>query len=422
MSEQKLIRAVGLKEVIALTINGIIGAGIFALPATAGKILGIASPIAFILAGLFACIIVLCFAELGGRYDRTGGAYLYASEAFGGAFAFVIGWMYFLARLSSVAALCNAMIGFISHFGSIGTMLRVGIILLTFFLLGGANYIGIKFSSRVINFLTAAKLIPLLLFIGIGLFFVNWNLFSGMKFPAFSPLAETLLLAIFVFSGFEIVAVPGGEIVNPQKTLPRGLLIGTILTIVIYFLIQVVSVATHPDLTSAQSPLAEAAVQFMGSGGGTLMSAGAIVSTLGTMLLLVLAAPRILYAMSVHDQMPRFLQAIHPRFRTPHIATVLITALAALITISGTFSQLATLSAMARLVTYAGAALSLLKLRRKDPSPETFRVPGGPVLPVLTILISLLLLTAATIQQWLTGSLALLVGILVYLLTRRDQA
>jgi basic amino acid/polyamine antiporter, APA family len=419
MSEQKLIRAVGLKEVVALTINGIIGAGIFALPATAGKILGIASPIAFILAGLFACIIVLCFAELGSKYDRTGGAYLYASEAFGGSFAFVIGWMYFLARLSSAAALCNAMIGFISHFGAISTLLRVGIILLTFFLLGGANYIGIKFSSRAINFLTAAKLIPLLLFIGVGLFFVNWNTFSGISFPPFGPLVETLLLAIFVFSGFEVVVVPGGEIVNPQKTVPRGLLIGTIFTIVIYFLIQVVAVATHPDLKTATSPLAEAAAQFMGNAGGNLISAGAIVSTLGCMMLLVLVAPRILYAMSIHDQMPVFLQPIHPRFRTPHVAIVLISTLAALITVSGTFAQLATLSAMARLVTYAGAAICLIKLRQKDPSPGTFRVPGGPVLPVLTILISLLLLTAATKQQWLTGSIALLIGLLLYLLSRK---
>jgi basic amino acid/polyamine antiporter, APA family len=419
MSEQKLIRAVGLKEVVALTINGIIGAGIFALPATAGKILGIASPIAFILAGLFACIIVLCFAELGSKYDRTGGAYLYASEAFGGSFAFVIGWMYFLARLSSAAALCNAMIGFISHFGAISTPLRVGIILLTFLLLGGANYIGIKFSSQAINFLTAAKLIPLLLFIGVGLFFVNWNTFSGISFPPFGPLVETLLLAIFVFSGFEVVVVPGGEIVNPQKTVPRGLLIGTIFTIVIYFLIQVVAVATHPDLKTATSPLAEAAAQFMGNAGGNLISAGAIVSTLGCMMLLVLVAPRILYAMSIHDQMPVFLQAIHPRFRTPHVAIVLISTLAALITVSGTFAQLATLSAMARLVTYAGAAICLIKLRQKDPSPGTFRVPGGSVLPVLTILISILLLTAATKQQWLTGSIALLIGLLLYLLSRK---
>ncbi|MGH9857313.1 MAG: APC family permease [Acidobacteriota bacterium] len=417
MSEKRLIRAVGLKSVIALTINGIIGAGIFALPATAGKILGIASPIAFILAGFFACLIVLCFAELGSRYDRTGGAYLYAHEAFGGVFAFLVGWMYFLARISSVAALSNAMVDFATYFGTIQTPLRVTLILLTFLFLGGANYIGIKFSSRAINVLTAGKLIPLFLLIGAGLFFVDWQTFSGITFPPVKPLFETLLLAMFVFSGFEIVAVPGGEIVNPQKNVPHGLLIGTIFTIIIYFLIQVVVVATHPDLNNARSPLAEAAAQFLGPWGGNLISAGAIFSTLGCMLLLVLAAPRILYAMSLQEQMPVLLQKIHPRFRTPHVSIVLITVLAALVAVSGKFRELATLSAMARLVTYVGAALALLKLRRKNPSPESFHVPGGPAVPLLTILLSLLLLTAATPAQWRTGLIALAVGILLYILS-----
>ena len=412
----------GLKSVVALTINGIIGAGIFALPATAGNILGVASPIAFILAGFFACLIVLCFAELGSRYDRTGGAYLYAHEAFGGAFAFLVGWMYFLARISSVAALSNAMIDFASYFGTIETPLRIALILLTFLFLGGANYIGIKFSSGAINVLTAAKLIPLFLFIGTGLFFVEWGRFSQISFPPVKPLFETLLLAMFVFSGFEIVAVPGGEIVNPQKNVPRGLLIGTIFTIIVYFFIQVVVVGTHPGLSNSQSPLAESAAQFLGTAGGNGISAGAIFSTLGCMLLLVLAAPRILYAMSLQQQMPALLQKVHPRFRTPYVSILLVTLLAALVAVSGKFRELATLSAMARLVTYAGSALALLKLRRKDPySSETFHAPGGPIVPVLTILLSILLLTAATPAQWLTGSIALAAGFFLYLVSTRGR-
>ena len=418
-TEQKLIRAVGLKEVIALTINGIIGAGIFALPATAGTILGLASPLAFFFAGVIACLVVLCFAELGSRYDKTGGAYLYAFDAFGGGFAFVVGWMFFLARLSSVAALSNAMVGFIAYFTPVSPALRIGLILATFLLVGGANYVGIRFSSRLINFLTAAKLLPLLLFIGAGMFFVDWSLFESVHFPPLKPLGEALLLAMFVFSGFEVVAVPGGEIVQPQKNVPRGLLIGTIAAIVIYCLIQIVTVAIHPDLKTAKSPIAEAASTFSGEAGGNTISAGAIVSTLGTLLLLVLAGSRILYAMSLHHQMPEFFQKIHPAFRTPHIAILLLTAVGAAIAVSGHFRQLATLSAMARLVTYAGSALSLLRLRQKAPSPGTFQIPGGAVVPVLTILLSLLLLTAATREQWLTGSIALAAGLLLYFLSRR---
>ena len=140
------------------------------------------------------------------------------------------------------------------------------------------------------------------------------------------------------------------------------------------------------------------------------------------MLLLVLAAPRILYAMSLQEQMPALLQKIHPRFRTPYVSIVLVTVIAALVAVSGKFRELATLSAMARLVTYAGSAIALLKLRRKDPYlSETFHVPGGPVVPVLTILLSILLLTAATPAQWRTGSIALAAGLLLYVIATRRR-
>ncbi len=421
MSDPGLVRAVGLREIIAITINGIIGAGIFALPAAAGKLLGMASPIAFLIAGAFASIIVLCFAELGSRYDRTGGAYLYALDSFGGAFAFSVGWMFFLARLTSVSALCNAMIGFWTHFFPVITPVREFMILAIFLVVGGTNYIGIRFSSRLINAITAAKLVPLIIFISIGILFVDWKIFSAVRMPALQPLSETLLLAMFVFSGFEITNVAGGEILQPQKNLPRGLLMGALTTVVIYFLIQIVVVATLPDPGSSKSPIADSATGFLGKGAGSLISAGAILSTLGTMLALVLAAPRVLYAMALEKQMPSFLAAIHNRFRTPHVATVLVTAAATLLTITGTFSKLATLSAMARLVTYAGCAIALLKLRKTHPSPGTFRIPGGSVIPVLTIVLSLFLLSAATREQWLIGAAALFASLLFYAVSVVNQ-
>jgi amino acid transporter len=138
------------------------------------------------------------------------------------------------------------------------------------------------------------------------------------------------------------------------------------------------------------------------------------------MLLLILAAPRILYAMALHQQMPSLFEKVHPRFRTPHVSILLVTILATLVAISGQFDELAKLSAMARLVTYAGSALALVWLRRKIPSPAgTFRVPGGAFIPVLTILISILLLTAATPEQWLIGSIAMVAGLLLYFVSSR---
>jgi APA family basic amino acid/polyamine antiporter len=415
MQEPKLIRAAGFKEIVAFTINSIIGAGIFALPATAAKLLGVASPIAFVLAGLVAMMVVLCFAELGGRYDRTGGAYLYATSAFGsGLFSFLIGWMYFLARLTSVAALSNAMVDFIRYLFPIAVMGRAILILVTIVAIGAVNYVGIRLSTRMINAFTVAKLLPLLLFIGVGFFFINWRVYEAVTFPGLRPLSQTLLIAIFVFSGFEIVGVPAGEILDPQKTLPRGMLAGTIVTIAFYFLIQLVAVANHPNLGTSTSPIAESASLFAGSRGAAFITIGAVISTIGTILALVLAGPRILFAMALEGQMPPVFGKIHSQFRTPHLAILIFSAAAALIALSGKFAELATLSAMARLVTYIGSAAALLRLRRHQPSPETFRAPGGAFLPILVIVLSLYLLTAASRAQLIAGVIALIAGIVIF--------
>jgi amino acid transporter len=416
-SEQKLVRAIGLPGIVALTINGIIGAGIFALPANAAKVLGAGSPIAFAIAGLVTGIIVLCFAELGSKFDRTGGAYLYASKAFGeGIIAFLIGWLYLLSRITSIAALSNAMVSFVGFFLPINPTSRFIFLFVLFLLLGIVNYIGVRFSSRLINFLTVAKLLPLTLFIIAGLFFVRWGIYSKIAIPAMHDMTSTVLIVMFAFTGFEVIAVPGAEIIEPRRTLPLGLLLGTGLTIVVYLLIQTVAVGVLPGIANSQSPLAEAAQTFLGREGAVLLTAGAVCSTMGTLTALLLVAPRILYAMAVHGQMPQILNAVHPRFRTPHVAIIFCTAFAGSISLAGSFTVLATLSAIARMLVFIGSAIALIVLRRKMPSADTFQVPGGITAPLLTVLLSLLLLTATNRTHWLTGSAALALGLLLYFL------
>ena len=272
-----LIRAIGMKDIVALTINGVIGAGIFALPASIAGILGAASPIAFLGAGIFCLAIVLCFAELGGRYDRTGGAYLYASEAFGsGAIAFLIGWLYFLARVTSVAALSTALAGFVSYLQELSPLQIRLIIVAALSTVGAINIIGIRTGSRVVNFLTIAKLIPLLIFIGAGFLLAKWNVYETISMPPAKDFTKAILLCMFAFSGYEVIGVPGAEMRNPKRDLPLGMLIGTVITILIYLSIQVVAVAATPNLSATQRPLAEAGESLMGPAGGVLMTVGGI--------------------------------------------------------------------------------------------------------------------------------------------------
>jgi amino acid transporter len=208
---------------------------------------------------------------------------------------------------------------------------------------------------------------------------------------------------------------------DAKRDIPVGILIGTGITIVIYLSVQFVVVAIHPGIATSKSPIAEAAQIMMGPNAGTVMTIGAICSVIGTILGLMLAAPRIIFAMALQHQMPAIFGRIHPTFRTPSISTGIFTVLCILVTLSSGFANLATLSAMARLITYIGSALALIVLRKKIPSPDTFHLPGGPTIPILTILVSTFLLTAATREQWIAGVCALIVGLALYLLARRAQ-
>lgn len=420
-SEARLVRAVGFKEVIALTINSIIGAGIFALPATTAAILGVASPLAFLGAGLFMIVIVLCFAELGSRYERTGGAYLYASEAFGSGIAFIIGWMYLLARITSVAALSGALAGFAGYFFELVPPYKQLFNLAVLGLLGFINYLGIRSSTRAMNFLTIAKLAPLIIFIFAGLALSDWSVYGGLTMPALSNYSRTLLVCMFAFSGYEVIAIPGAEMLNARRDVPRGIMIGSIITIVIYLLIQLIAVASNPQLADSTRPLADSAQRLLGTGGGVLLTVGAICSTIGTLIVLLLVGPRILFAMSLEHQVPRLFGHVHKTHRTPDYSLIAFLITTAVLMLMSDFTNLATLSAMARLVTYIGSAVALLVLRKRKPIDGGFRAPGGPILPVLTVAISLYLLSAATRQQLIYGTAAMVAGLLLYALKKTQR-
>jgi amino acid transporter len=251
----------------------------------------------------------------------------------------------------------------------------------------------------------------------VGIFAVDWNVFSQMSLPAVKPFTVALLLALFAFSGFEIIVIPGAEMINAKRILPLGLLIGTGITIVIYMLIQIVCVGTFPNLSASLSPIAEASTRFLGSKAVVWITAGAMFSILGTLTSLLLAGPRILYAMSLSHQMPQIFSRVHSRFRTPYIAIIFYTLLGLGLSLSSTFQDLATLSVMVRLITYIGCAAAVPILRKKMPTPHAFQIPGGITVPLLTIALSLFAMTAATQKNLISGSIALLVGFILYFFT-----
>jgi amino acid transporter len=419
-----LVRAVGLFGLTAISLNGVIGSGIFVLPATVAALLGPASPVAYVIAALVITLIVFCFAEAGGMFEEAGGPYLYAREAFGRFLGFEVGWMFLLSRLAAGAAISDAFTKYLGYFwptarSGIGRAIAITL------LLGGLawlNLLGVRYGARVVNLLTIAKILPLTLFVGVGLFFVDSSRYEFLALPDMGGLRQASLALIFAFGGFENASIPTEEVKNPTRSLPVALLISISLTTILYILIQVVALSTLPGLASDPTPLASAGRTFLGAAGAAIITVGAILSTTGSNSALVLVGPRILYALAQGRQLPAALARVHSRYRTPYVAVIVFTLIVWAMALYSNFAELVAVSAMARLIFSATTCLSVPVLRRKmADAPRTFRVPGGALIPALAAAISIWLLTGINKSQAIAGAAALIAGAVLYLLFRRDR-
>ena len=416
-----LIRGIRRWDLVAIAINGIIGGGIFGLPAPVFKLIGPYSLIAFAVCAVVVTLIILCFAEVGSRFDETGGPYLYAREAFGATVAFEIGWLIWLARLTAFAANCNLLVAYIGYFlpAAANPFWRASIIIVVVAILAAINLLGVRQAAIVSNVFTIGKLVPLILFIAVGLFFLNHQAFVPGPRPATGAFSQSVLLLVYAFTGFEMAAIPAGEVRDPKKNLPRALLIAIAVVAILYILIQVVCVGTLPELAQSQKPLADAGMRFMGAAGGAVISAGAIISITGNLNILVLSGSRVPFAMAEQQQLPSCIAKVHRRFSTPHVAIVITAGLMLLFTLQSSFVKALTISAIARLVTYGATCLSLPVFRRRsDAPPASFRLRGGTAIAILALLLAIWLLANSTWQEARSATIAAAVGLLIYVAYR----
>jgi amino acid transporter len=413
-----LVRALGLFGLTAIAVNGVIGSGIFALPATVASLVGAASPVSYLVSALLIILIAACFAEAGSMFERTGGPYLYAREAFGSFIGFEVGWMFLLSRLAAAAAISNAFASYLGYFWpplATGPG-RAAAITLLVAVLTWINLIGIRYGSRVVNVMTIAKLAPLLLFISVGLFFVDGNNYQFFALPEMNGLQQASLALIFAFGGFENASIPTEETKDPTANLPVALFTAIGLTTILYILIQIVAQGTLPAIATDETPLASAGRTFLGSEGASIIALGAILSTSGSNSALALVGPRILYALAEGGQFPAALARVHNRFRTPHVAVVAFAIASWAVALLGSFGVLVMVSAIARLLFSATTCLAIPVLRRKMPdAARKFKVPFGALIPSLAAIISMWLLTGINGSQAIAGAGALLTGAILYL-------
>lgn len=417
-TDEGLVRGIRRWDLVAIAINGIIGAGIFGLPSKVFSLIGPYSIIAFIACALVVALIILCFAEVGSRFDDTGGPYLYAREAFNPAVAFEIGWLIWLARVTAFAANCNLLINYLAYFwnSATDTAWRAAVIVFVVAVLAVINLLGIRQAAIVSNVFTVGKLVPIIIFVGAGLFFLNPQAFVPQQAPAEGAFSQSVLLLVYAFTGFEMATIPAGEVREAKRNMPRALLIAILVVAVLYILIQIVCVGTLPGLQNSTKPLADAGTQFLGTAGGAIISAGAIISITGNLNILLLSGSRVTFAMAEQKQLPAFIGTVHRSFFTPYVSILLTAGLMLFLTLKSSFVTALTISTIARLITYGATCISLPVFRhRKETPAPAFRLPGGTIVAVLSVALIVWLLVHATLAEAIASAWAAGAGLLIYL-------
>ena len=411
-----LIRAVRRWDLVALVINCIIGTGIFGLPSQAFALTGAYSLFAFIACALVVVTVAITYAEVAGRFAGTGGAYLYVSKAFGPLIGFEVGWVTYLARVSSIGFACNVLVNYLSYFwptAGAGTT-RVAIMCSVMFVLTGVNIIGVGRAAVLSDIFTIGKLLPMALFIGVGLFFIHPQNFAFSHPPTPSNFSLAVAQLVFAFTGFELASIATGEASEPRRNIPFAILTAFAVVATFYILIQVVCIGTLPGLGSSNKPLSDASRLFMGPTGASIITTGVMISAVGNLIGIVLAGSRLPFAMAEHQYLPTLLARIHPRFHTPHVAILLTAFLGLILGITGTFTYTLSLTAISKLVTFIGVCAALPALRARDAAPG-FRAPAGTFLSIVAVLLCTWLLFNSGWRGLRDVGIAAAAGLCIYL-------
>ena len=424
-SQPGLLRSIRGWDLVAVVINGVIGAGIFGLPAKAYALAGDYSLLAFGLCAICVVVVILSFTEVGSRFSASGGPYLYAREAFGRGAGFTVGWLVWIARVSAFAANSTVLLAYLAYFlpAASGTVARTLLMTAVVASIAVLNIRGVRVAANVSNAFGFGKLIPLGVFVVVGLFAIDPSRLSFASPPSYGSFSQAVMLLVYGFTGFEMAAIPAGEIRDPQRILPRALLAGIAVVVTFYVLIQAVCIGTLPGLASSDRPLAEAASRFLGPAGAVLIMAGVLISLAGNLNILTLSASRLLFAMGENGDLPPALASVHPVRRTP-VPAIFLTSVAMLaLTLSGTFVYLITVSTLSRLVAYLATCGALPVLRRKPSvAPPAFRLRAGVPLAAAGVAVCLWLLSNSTPREARDTALAAIAGLALHWLHRARKA
>jgi amino acid transporter len=390
--EEGLKRVIGVAGLSLNIINVTVGAGIFALPAIVGVELGAFSIFAYLFCGIMMAAIMLCYAEIGTRITSSGGSYAYVESVFGDYAGFIVSWLaVFGWSILGSAALMNVIADSLAVLFPVFLnpwirgllyLILIGFLVLT-------NIRGAKQGVALIEGITIIKLLPLFGIIIFGISLINADNLYWEHLPSFNTFSNTTLILFFAFAGFETALGVSGEIKNPQRTIPLGILFGGGLVLILYLLLQTVTQGVLGEEIGSvgDAPLAAVAESIVGPIGGTILLIAAAISCFGAVSTDILNTPRVIYAGSSDGLFPKFLSKIHPKFATPYWSISCFAGLIFVFANFGSFKELALLASAAILLIYLLVVLATITLRMKkqENAEKTFKVPGGLVIPIFGI-------------------------------------
>jgi amino acid transporter len=421
VTDTGLVRAIGVRGLAANTVNNIVGSGIFVLPAVVAATMGASAIIAYVICAIAAGLIALSFAQAGSRVSDPGGAYAYIEVAFGPFAGFLSGVLFWFGAQAIAAAAVAAVFA-----GSLAALVpalgdpipRAALLVLLFTALAAVNVRGVRTGIKVVETLTVAKLLPLLILVLAGVFFVHPVNLRWAATPTFEQTGTASLLLIFAFLGVEGALTSSGEVVNPSRNVPRGILIALAAVSALYIAIQLVAQGVlGPELALDQAaPLASVADRAFGPAGRVLLAVGAAVSAFGYLSGDMLATPRLLFAFGRDGFLPARVGSVHPRFHTPVMAIVIHAAACCAFALSGTFRSLVVLSTVSTLLIYLGICLAAIQLRRRDVRADgpPFQLRGGPTVPLLACAVVAWMLSSASRTEFLSVAAVLVVASVLY--------
>ena len=417
----------GFWSIFFLGINSIIGSGIFLLPNKAYADVGLASLIVILINAILALFLALCFAETASIFEKNGSSFVYAKEAYGNFVGFEIGVFAWFIGIVSWAAEIQ---GFLTALGGIYPLAvdsyynKLFVIAIGVFL-GVLNYLGVKFSKILNNLITVSKLLPLIFFVFVGIFFIK-----GVDFTPFVPKIElglstgnlgvATLVIFYAFTGFDLLAVAAEDMDNPTKNLPKAIIWVMIFCSVFYLLIMVVCIGLlGSSLGTTSVPIASATAVIFGSSGFLFITIATLISIGGITIALSFIAPRSIQALADSKYVPEIFNK-KGRFGTAGFAILLTTAITIGLALYGNFIFLASLTVIARLIEFISTAGSVIVFRRKK-LKALYRIPLGPVIPIIAIILSIWLLTQSSYENLFFIVIGLIVGAILYITYAKKQ-